>query len=265
MKTLGLLLTATCMSYAWTAHADDMPASPMPAPAPASLFSGEVQFRTNFVARGISQSQGQPSVQAEIDVNSGDGVYAGIDGNSINWIDQLHPGDSVDTEVDGWLGYRKHFGSDWTTKAGFLRIQFPGRYVPQSHPADQPNATEAFGSVAWNGLKAQLNYAVTNYVGTPDSKGTAYLSLSASHPVGGFWTLGASLGRVNYTGHDPATGKSNARFGYTDYKLSIACDLGSGISLTLAHTWTNANLNIYTLNGYAVAGHHTWVSLEKTF
>ena len=237
----------------------------MLAAAPVSLFSGDVQVRTNFVARGISQSQGQPSVQGEIDVNSGDGVYGGIDGNSINWINQLFPGDNVSLEVDGWLGYRKHFASGWVTKVGFLRIQFPGHYVLQSPSTDQPNSTEAFGSVAWNGLSAQLSYAVTNYVGTPDSKGTVYLSVSASQPVDESWMLGAHLGRVTEAGHDPVTGQSNSRFDYTDYKLSIACDLGFGISLTLAHTWTNADPNIYILNGYAVAGHHTWLVLEEDF
>ncbi|HLW74758.1 MAG TPA: TorF family putative porin [Gammaproteobacteria bacterium] len=240
------------------ARADD-------AVAPVSLFSGDVQFRTNYVARGISQSQGQPSVQGEIDINSGDGVYGGVNGNSINWIDQLHPGDNVSLDADGWLGYRKHFGSDWTTKVGLLRIQFPGHYVPQSPPADQPNSTEAFGYVAWKGLSAQLNYAVTNYVGIPDSKGTTYLSLSASQPVGGSCMLGAHLGREAVAGHSPVTGQSNSIFNYTDYKLFVAYDLGSGISLTLARTWTNANLNIYTINGYALGGHHTSLLLEKDF
>lgn len=265
-KTVGALLMAACVCSAWTAHADQMQGTPMPiAVAPMSSFGGDVQFRTNFVSRGISQSLGQPSVQGEIDYNPGDGVYGGIDGNSINWIDQLHPGDDVSLDADAWLGYRMHFGSDWTTKIGFMRMQFPGHYVQQSPPADQPNFTEAFGSVAWKGLSAQLNYAVTNYVGTPDSKGSFYLSVSVSEPIGGSWTLGADLGRVTQAGHDPITGQSNSRFDYTDYKLSIACDLGSRISLTLAHTWTNADLNIYTIDGYALSGHHTWLSLEKDF
>jgi len=284
MKKLGLFLTAGCMSYACMAYADDkqgganagdggMPvaADTSAAPAstaatvPAALFSGDVEFRTNFVARGISQSQGQPSLQAEIDVNSGDGIYGGIDGDSINWIDRLYPGDSVDTELDAWLGYRRHFGSGWITKAGLVRIQFPGHYMQQSPPADQPNATEAFGYLAWKSLSAQLNYAVTNYVGTPDSKGTVYLSVSASQPVDGPWTLDASIGRVAHTGHDPITGQPNSRFDATDYKLSVACAIGSGISLTLAHTWTNAAPSTYTLDGYDLAGHHAWLSLEKVF
>jgi uncharacterized protein (TIGR02001 family) len=253
----GLILAMPSASFA-----EGMETSPT---GTASLISGEVQLQSNFVARGISQSQGQPSLHAELDVNSDDGMYGGIDGYSINWIDQLYPGDSVDTELDGWLGYRKHFGAGWAAKTGFLRIQFPGQYMQQTPPADQPNSTEAFGSVAWKDLTVQLSYAITDYVNTPDSNGTLYLNLSASQPVGESWTLGAAVGRVHEAGHDPVSGKPNSQFNYTDYKLSVACDLGSGISLTLAHTWTNADLRIYTLNGYAVAGHHTWLSLEKDF
>ena len=247
------------------AVAADVPGHPVPVTAAGPLFDGNVQFKTNYVARGISQSQGQPSVQAEIDVNPGDGVYGGVAGYSVNWIDQVYPSDSVDTEVDGWLGYREHFGSGWASKVGFKRIQFPGHYVQQSPAADQPNSTEAFGYIAWNGLSAQLNYAVTNYVNTPDSKGTIYLGVAASQLLGGSWTLSVALGRVREAGQDPGTGRSNSRLNNTDYKLSVTCDLGSGISLTLAHTWTNADLNIYILNGYALAGHHTWLSLEKDF
>ena len=255
-KTLGALLKASCMFYACTAGADEIP---------APLFGGDVQFRSNFVARGISQSQGQPSVQGEIDYNPGDGVYGGMDGSSIDWIDQLHPGDDVTLDVDAWLGYRRRFGPGWTAKAGFMRMQFPGHYVQQTPPVDQPNFTEAFSYLAWNALSMQLNYAVTDYAGTPDSRGTVYLNVSASQPVGGTWTLGAGLGRVHQAGHDPLSGRPNSRFDYTDYKLLLACDLGSGISLTLAHTWTNGDLGIYMIDGYAVAGHHTWLSLEKDF
>ncbi len=265
-KILRAMLTVGCMCSACTAYADEMSGAPISAEvASAPLFSGDVQLRTDFVARGISQSQGQASVQGEIDYNSGDGVYGGIDGNSINWINQLHPGDDVSLDADGWLGYREHFGSDWTAKAGLMRIQFPGHYVQQSPPTDQPNSTEAFGSIAWEGLSAELNYAVTDYVGTPDSKGTIYVSVSASQPVGDSWTLGAALGRVSHTGHDPVTGEPNARMDYTDYKLSVACALGHGISLILAHTWTNGDPAIYIIDGYAIGGHHTWLSLEKDF
>src|SRR5215469_14700201 len=139
------ILTLTCAVSA-QARAD-APAAPPP-------FSGNVQFMTNYVGLGLAQSLGQPGVEGEIDYNSGSGLYGGIDGNSINWIDQLYPGDSVDVEIDGWVGWRTIYDADWTTKFGVLRLQFPGRYAQQNPPTDQPNTTELFGYVAWKGLSA---------------------------------------------------------------------------------------------------------------
>ena len=229
------------------------------------MFPGNVQFMSNYVGRGLAQSLGQPSVEGEIDYNPGAGLYGGIDGNSINWIDQLYPGDSVDLEIDGWAGYRSFYGPDWTTKFGVLRLQFPGRYVPQKSPTDEPNSTELFGYVAWRGWSFQVNYAITDAFATPDSKGTTYSSLTYSLPVGRDWTLAAHLGRKHETGTNPQTGQKNGLNDYTDYKAAVTYDLGQNFSLTLAHTWTNADPLRYTLNGYFVGGHHSWILLEKDF
>ena len=229
------------------------------------MFTGYVAFMSNYIGRGLAQSVGQPSVQAELDYNNiGAGLYAGVDGTSINWIDQLYPGDSVSLEVDGYAGYRWLAG-DWTYKAGLLRMQFPGRYVPQAPPVAEPNTTEAFGYIGWRGLSAKLNYAITDSFATPDSKGSWYLDLSASQPIGSNWILGAHLGRRQERSIDPATGTPNSRSSYTDYRLSAARAFGSSFSLTLAYTWTNANPALYTLNGYNVGGHHFSVTLEQDF
>jgi uncharacterized protein (TIGR02001 family) len=232
----------------------------------AATFGGNVQFMSNYVARGFSQSQGQPAEKGEIDFNpDSPGFYADLAGGSINWIDQLYPGDSVDLEVDGCIGDRTSYGLDWATKIGVVRIQFAGHYVPQTPPVDQPNSTELFGSVAWKGLKAQLNYALTNYVATPDSRGTTYLDLSASQAAGESWTLDVHIGRTYLTGTDPGNGERNRLNDRTDYKLSATYALGSGVSLTLAHTWVNGDPARFTLDGYHLGGHHTWLLLEKDF
>ncbi|HLW74905.1 MAG TPA: TorF family putative porin [Gammaproteobacteria bacterium] len=266
-RILTAFLFAACGLSA-AAHADDGmgdQASPAPAAAP-ELVGGNVQFMTNYVGRGLAQSLGNPSVEGEIDVNTGDGWYGGVDGNSINWIDKLYPGDDVGTEIDAWAGYRMHFGGgDWRYKLGFLRLQFPGNYAPQTPPTAEPNTTEAYGSLSWTTYSVQVNYSVTESFGTPDTKGSLYIDLSGSQPLGNGFTLGEHLGRNQKTGHDPVTGLSHSRNDYTDYKLHLDYVLGQGITLTLAHTWTNGDLSIYTLGGYAVAGHHTWLLIEKDF
>lgn len=254
-RLFSALLFAVVTLLPLTGYADQL----------ANPITGYVAFMSNYIGRGLAQSVGQPSVQAELDYNNTDaGFYAGVDGTSINWIDQVYPGDSVSLEVDGYGGYRWISG-DWVFKSGLLRIQFPGRYVPQTPPAAEPNTTEAFGYVAWRGLSAKLNYTITDAFGTPDSKGSWYLDLSDSAPVGENWTLGTHLGRRQERGVDPATDTPNSLFSYTDYKLSLVRAFGSGLSLTLAYTWTNANPVLYTLNGYNVGGHHFAVTLEKDF
>ncbi|HET7921431.1 MAG TPA: TorF family putative porin, partial [Gammaproteobacteria bacterium] len=195
-------------------------AAPARAETAPALFTGYVAFMSNYIGRGLAQSVGQPSVQAELDYNnSGGGFYAGLDGTSINWIDQVYPGDSVAVELDGYAGYRKLAG-DWTFKAGVLRLQFPGRYVAQSPPAARPDTTELFASAAWRNLSAKLNYSVTDAFGTPDSRGSWYLDLAAELPIAGHWRVGAHLGRKQSRGTNPATGVPNSRSSYTDYRLA---------------------------------------------
>jgi uncharacterized protein (TIGR02001 family) len=231
----------------------------------APLFGGNVQFMTNYVAIGLSQSVGQPGVEAELDYNLGDGWYGGLSGNSTNWVSQLYPGSNVSLELNGWAGYRMHFAGDWSWKAGVLRLQFPGDYAPQTPPVAEPNSTEAFGYLSWRRLSAKLSWMITDSFGKADSRGSWYLDLNASQPLGPHWILGEHLGRKHDAGTNPVTGLRNDRADFTDYKLAITYGFADGISLTLAHTWTNGNPAIFTLNGYDLAGHHTWMLLEKDF
>ena len=232
---------------------------------PPDPVTGYVQFMTNYVGRGLTQSVGQPSVQGEFDYYAQNGVYTNLDGTSINWIDQIYPGDSVSIEVDGVLGYRQVFAEAWTWKAGLLRLQFPGRYVPQTPLTEEPNTTEVFGYIAWKTLSAKLNYSITDSFGTANSKGSTYLDLSASQPLDEHWALGAHLGLKRQAGRDPLSGLSHSRNDYTDYKLSLAYAFRPDISLTLAESWTNANPALYTINGYDAGGHHLWLVLEKDY
>ena len=229
------------------------------------LFYGNVQFMSNYVAIGLSQSVGQPGVEAELDYNAGDGVYAGLSGNSTNWVQELYPGSSVSLEMNAWAGYRRHFAGDWMFKAGLLRLQFPGHYAPQTPPAAEPNTTEAFGNLAWKELSLKLTVALTDSFGKPDSRGSWHLDLAATHPLDSSWTLESHLGRKQDTGTNPLTHLSNSRADYTDYKLSLAYAFDARTSLTLAHTWTNGDSRVFTLHGYDLAGHHTWMLLERDF
>lgn len=227
--------------------------------------TGYVAMSSNYVGRGLAQSVGEPSLLAELNYIDGDGFYAGVSAASINWIDQLYPGNSVSIEVDGWLGYRRSFADDWLFKGGVLRLQFPGHYAPQDPPVARPDTTELFASIGWRMVSAKLNYAVTDSFGTPDSRGSWYFDVSASLPLGTDWSAGAHIGRKQGRGRHPITGVSHGQSSYTDYKVSLTRYFPKALSMDLAYARTNANPSLYTLNDYNVAGNHVWVMLQKSF
>ena len=239
-------------------------ALPACASQPSRLVTGYVKFMSMYVGRGLSQSVGKPSVQAELDLYTSSGFYAGVDGTSINWVDQLYPGDSVSLEADLYAGYRKRMG-DWRFKGGILRLQFPGRYVAQNPPVERPDTTEVFGFVGWRWLGIKLNYAVTNAFGTPDSRGSWYMDVSGGVPLRYGWYAGAHMGRKHARGTNPMTGLANDRFSYTDYRLSVGKKLMRNVVVGLDYVWTNADPGLYTLNGYGVAGHHFVLTLTTHF
>ncbi|HEX6930391.1 MAG TPA: TorF family putative porin [Gammaproteobacteria bacterium] len=229
---------------------------------PSAPFTGYVALLSNYVGRGLAQSVGEPAFQAELEYDAGNGIYAGVSATSINWIDQLYPGSSVSIEVDGWLGYRRQFARDWTFKGGVLQLQFPGQYAPGVTP---PDTTELFASIGWRTLSARMNYTITDSFGKPGSRGSWYLDLSGSLPLGESWTAAAHLGRNQPRGRDPASGLPNDRSSYTDYKLALTRHLQHGMRVDLGYTWTNADPSLYTLGDYNVAGHHLYLALRKDF
>lgn len=251
----GFTLLIVCVPDTVTAQTDP----------PPTRFSGSVTLTSNYIGRGLAQSVGQPSLLAELDYDPVEGWYGGLSGASINWIDQLYPGNSVSLELDGWVGYRVLLGENWTIKGGVLRLQFPGRYVPQTPPVARPDTTEVFGSLGWRNLSARLNYSVTDAFGTPDSRGSWYLDLSATLPLSDAWSADFHLGRKQARGHDPVTGIAHDRTSYTDYKAALTYAFGQGSSITLAYTGTNADPLLYTLNDYNVSGEYFWVRLQQDF
>ncbi len=230
----------------------------------ATPVNGYVQLMSNYVGRGLAQSVGQPSVQAELAAESSSGVYGFLDATSINWIDQLYPGDSVSMEVDAVLGFKRRVG-DFTWKVGVLRLQFPGRYVPQTPSVEEPHTTEVFGRLVWKTVEAKLYVSTTNAFGTPGSKGSFYADLTAAQPLDDAWTLDLHFGRKETRGHDPATGRPNSRADYWDYKVGLTWAWRRDLSVSLARTWTTADPNLFTLNGYRVGGPHVAVTVQKTF
>lgn len=245
-----LLLAAMASTVAMTtgaAHAQTAPApapapAAAPAPAPADPLSFNVGAVSEYRYRGISQSRLKPALQGGADYGFANGAYIGTWASTISWIKDagklVTP--NVDTgstplEIDLYGGWKGEVAKDLTLDVGGLYYLYEGNKY--SKVGANANTFELYAALTYGVFTAKYSYAVTNIfgfggTGAPDSKGSGYLDLSAAFDLGNGLTL------TPHVGHQQITHYSNAS--YTDYSLTLAKDLGNGVSLTAALVGTDA-------------------------
>jgi uncharacterized protein (TIGR02001 family) len=255
MNKKSLILAPVLAAFFACAQAQTTPAAPAapaaaasaPDPAPTPAFTGNINVTSNYKFRG--QDQGtlktwSPAVQGGFDWTA-NGFYLG------NWNSNVSFGGNI--EMDLYGGYRGEIVKDVGYDVGILQYYYP-------HNGDSTNinfnTTEIYGAVSWQWLSLKYSHTVSNdYFGIgqiqesagvaprPKGRNTGYLDLSGNYPVMDKLVLNAHLGYTRYasdlrnasfTTDDGEDGITTTNVGvpnYTDWKLGLTYDLGSGFSV----------------------------------
>ena len=252
-KTLAVAIMATGMAAATVQAQTPAPApAPAPAAAPASPFAFNVALYSQYIFRGLSQTDYRPAVQGGVDYAHPSGFYVGVWGSNIHWLRDFNIS-SARAEVDIYGGYKTSLG-DVGLDVGLLRYQYPGS---TKEGATSPNTTEGYVAASYKFATLKYSHAFTNAFGTAESKNSSYTDLTLAIPVVETWTLTAHVGYQYIKGpsHDAAT--------YTDWKLEIAKDFGNGFSAGAAYTGTDAEESFYTPVDKRFIGKHTGYAFVK--
>lgn len=223
------------------------PAAPAP-PAPPTLLgfavSGSTTIGSQHIFRGLTQTDGKPTVQAELDLVHPSGFYLSTSLSNISWFTDQNLNTasapvmvgsvaSASVEVDLFGGYKWGFAKDWALDVGLYRYLYPGTYdslVVYKNPA----TTEAYLGVSysWASLKYSRVISGADF-GVAGAEGTTYVDLTLAYPLGeSGWTILAHGGKTTFASKN---GADNSPLDYTDYKLGIAKEL-KGYTFTLAGT-----------------------------
>lgn len=164
---------------------------------------------SDYVFRGVSQTQEDPQISAGVDLSAGK-LYAGT------WASNVDFGDKTDAEIDLYAGYKPTVGA----AALDLGVIYYG-YVGAPTGADYGNV-EIKAAVSFPAGKGVLGAAAFY---SPDSFGAAkeavYSELNGSYPAAARWTVSGAIGRQTYEGSgDYTTWNVGAAYALTD-KLSL--------------------------------------------
>jgi len=247
------------------------------APASPHSFTGNFTLASDYVFRGISQTQHNPAVQGGIDYAHSSGIYLGIWGSNVSWVKETGLKNNNSMEVDFYGGYKWPLAADTTLDLGAVHYNYPGNQVAG---LPTPNSTEIYAGLTWKFLTIKYNHAVSKnlfaWQSAPNerSKGSGYIDLTANFDLGNGWGVTGHVGHQKirkFHAADAAGIDRNAS--YTDWKLGVSKDIGFG-TLALAYTGNNAKGNCALAQPYCwgaapnqkdVSKDRLFLSFSKTF
>lgn len=222
--------------------------------------SGNVSLTSDYVFRGVSQTDEDPALQGGFEYAHDSGFYAGAWGSNISWLSDI-PGDiSSSLELDGYAGYRGSAGDTFAYDVGVLTYYYPGEFPDGFSRAD---TTELYlgGTVTPVenlSLGLKYSYSLTELFGYVDSKGSGYLDASVNWTFSPGWTLNVHGGKQWI--------EENEDFEYTDWKLGVTKAFDNGLSVAAAWTDTDADDALYTnALGHNIADSRVALTVTKAF
>jgi uncharacterized protein (TIGR02001 family) len=250
------------------------------APAPSYTLTANVDLSSQYIYRGLTQTNANPAIQGGADYTNANGFYAGTWGSNISWFTDGVPknpdgsGNSLSMEWDLYGGYAQTIG-DYGYNVGVLQYYYDGSYGNLSTATTgvvNPNTTEIYALVSYKTLSFKLSDVVSSGLfDVANASGSYYADLSWNPALTDTLTLNTHVGEQKYSGTAVAGGLSNdAKFSYTDYKLGITADLskelGTGWSATAYYTYANTSSTYYANNMTGnIGGSRTTVAIARTF
>lgn len=188
-------------------------------PAYAFDLSGSATLTSDYVFRGISQTQGNAAPQLGAKLAFGSGFYGAA------WASTVDYGDAVgsDAEVDLVAGWNHAFAERWNLDLNLTRFTYPGTRAPLDLDYNEVIATLTLDQRWWAMLGWSEDVFATGERGT-------YAEIGAKFPLSDTFRLEAVAAHYDL---DDAYGDS-----YRRAQLSAIYTVGS-IDLRASGHWTS--------------------------
>ena len=150
--------------------------------AQAASIEGNVGLATDYIWRGMTQSDGESSFSGGIDISTGSGFYAGT------WVGDVRDtaGAGASYELDVYAGYAGEAGSI-AYDVGYIQYMYP------DVDADQ-DFGEVYVGLGTGPVSVTYYYEVDNDNGAVDSGDNTYLSVDYSANLSEDWDVSLHYG-----------------------------------------------------------------------
>lgn len=213
------------------------------APASPHTVSYNIGLFSQYVWRGMTQTDESLALQGGIDYAHTSGFYAGAWASNVSWTTDFDYMDSNSLELDLYGGYASAIGDTGIGyNVGVLQYIYPGT---ANDGAPDTDATEVYGGLSYKWANAKYSYTVSDEAwGFDDAEGTGYLEANADIPVGDSgYTVNLHVGTFMFDGE--VGGVDNDEYDYTDWKVGVTKAWDNGVKLGGYYTDNDADKDFW--------------------
>ena len=188
--------------------------------ASAVEISGNVALSSDYIWRGMTQTDGDVALSGGFDLTTDMGFYAGT------WASNLSLAANASMELDVYLGFAGEMAENMTYDVGYISIQYPGN--------DAADFEEAY--IAFNIYGLNILYS------DGQDDGPSYAELAYSLDVGP-GTFNISYGEYEdngdnaLVGYDWGIGGFDIGFYYYDYQAEAAANDDDGAYISIGRSF----------------------------
>ncbi|HSI96286.1 MAG TPA: TorF family putative porin, partial [Methylophilaceae bacterium] len=212
------------------ALAEEAAAAPAAAePASPHTVTYNVGLFSQYIWRGMTQTDEELALQGGIDYAHASGFYAGAWASNVNWTTDGGYQESNSIELDLYGGYANTIGETGIGyNVGVLQYLYPGSDVDG---APDTNATEVYGGLSYKWFNTKLSYAVSDEAwGFDDAEGSMYWEANADIPIGETGlTVNLHYGVFKFDGE--FLGVDNDEYDYDDWKIGLTKAWSNGVKV----------------------------------
>ena len=88
-------------------------------------WSGQIAATSDYVLRGVSQTDGHIAVQGSLAYRASSGVYAGAWASSLDRTDWYYPAGTASLEIDVFTGYGRRLSDNWSVDVRATGYLYP--------------------------------------------------------------------------------------------------------------------------------------------
>ncbi len=195
--------------------------------AHAEGWGGSLGMSSDYVYRGVTQSDNQPSGQADVHYTGRSGWFAGVSAASA----RRDPGQSTSAEVDPYLGYQWPLARDWSARLDAVHHGYPWNNAGGHYDYDELSATLAYADRVFATLSFSPDTSVASTYASVSGRAALAYDLVLRQPLPHAFSLHAGVGYYDL--------RWAVNTGYVYWNGGLAYDLGP-VQLDLSYIGTDA-------------------------